>query len=62
MMLNAVRKALGDPVVEVQPRRRIFVPISRVMSIDAGQVIIHGTVNLRRRRHLDATADGDLLR
>ncbi|MFL6239548.1 MAG: magnesium transporter MgtE N-terminal domain-containing protein [Actinomycetes bacterium] len=35
-------------VVEVQPRRRIFVPISRVTAIDAGQVIIHGTVSLRR--------------
>ncbi|MDX6287812.1 MAG: hypothetical protein QOG53_3297 [Frankiales bacterium] len=35
-------------VVEVAPRRRIFVPISRVSAIDAGQVIIQGTVNLRR--------------
>jgi Mg/Co/Ni transporter MgtE len=35
-------------IVEVQPRRRIFVPISRVTAIDAGQVIIHGTVSLRR--------------
>jgi CBS domain-containing protein len=35
-------------VVEVQPRRRIFVPMSRVSNIDAGQVIIHGAVNLRR--------------
>ena len=35
-------------VVEVQPRRRIFVPINRVTSIDAGHVIIQGTVNLRR--------------
>src|SRR3954468_7277707 len=35
-------------VVEVQPRRRIFVPISRVTALDAGQVIIHGTVSLRR--------------
>jgi Mg/Co/Ni transporter MgtE len=35
-------------VVEVQPRRRIFVPVGRVSSIDSGQVIIHGAVNLRR--------------
>ena len=35
-------------VVEVAPRRRIFVPINRVSAIDAGQVIIQGTVNLRR--------------
>jgi flagellar motility protein MotE (MotC chaperone)/sporulation protein YlmC with PRC-barrel domain len=35
-------------VVEVQPRRRIFVPMTRVTSIDAGQVITTGLVNLRR--------------
>lgn len=36
-------------VVEIQHRRRIFVPISRVTSIDAGQVILAtGTVSLRR--------------
>jgi Mg/Co/Ni transporter MgtE len=35
-------------VVEVQPRRRIFVPMTRVTAIDAGQVITTGVVNLRR--------------
>jgi Mg/Co/Ni transporter MgtE len=35
-------------VVEVQPRRRVFVPIGRVTSIDAEAVIITGTVSLRR--------------
>ena len=35
-------------VVEVQPRRRIFVPLTRVTAIDAGQVITTGLVNLRR--------------
>lgn len=35
-------------VVEVQPRRRIFVPMTRVTSIDAGQVVTTGLVNLRR--------------
>ena len=35
-------------VVEVQPRRRIFIPMSRVTDIDAGQVIVKGSVNLRR--------------
>ncbi len=35
-------------VVEVQPRRRIFLPISRVTAVDAGSVISTGTVNLRR--------------
>src|SRR5882757_7031590 len=35
-------------VVEVQPRRRIFVPMSRVTSLDRGQIITTGVVNLRR--------------
>jgi flagellar motility protein MotE (MotC chaperone)/sporulation protein YlmC with PRC-barrel domain len=35
-------------VVEVQPRRRIFLPMTRVTSIDAGQLIATGLVNLRR--------------
>jgi flagellar motility protein MotE (MotC chaperone) len=35
-------------VVEVQPRRRIFVPMTKVTAIDAGQVIVTGTLNLRR--------------
>ncbi len=35
-------------VVEVQPRRRIFVPMTKVVQIDASQVIVTGTVNLRR--------------
>ena len=35
-------------VVEVQPRRRIFVPMTKVTNIDTGQIIVTGTVNLRR--------------
>jgi CBS domain-containing protein len=35
-------------VVEVQPRRPIFVPMSRVTSLDRGQIITTGVVNLRR--------------
>jgi CBS domain-containing protein len=35
-------------VVEVQPRRPIFVPMTRVISLDGGQVITTGLVNLRR--------------
>lgn len=35
-------------VVEVPGRRRVFVPMTRVTSIDAGQVITTGLVNLRR--------------
>lgn len=35
-------------VVEVPGRRRVFVPITRVTSVDAGQVITTGLVNMRR--------------
>ncbi len=35
-------------VVEVPPRRRIFVPMTKVTSIDSGQIIVTGIVNLRR--------------
>jgi Mg/Co/Ni transporter MgtE len=35
-------------VVEVVGRRRIFVPMTRVTVIDAGQIVVNGVVNLRR--------------
>jgi len=35
-------------VVEVAPRRRIFVPMTRVTAIDPGSVVTSGVVNLRR--------------
>ena len=35
-------------VVEVQPRRRVFVPMGQVSSIDADAVIVRGRINLRR--------------
>jgi CBS domain-containing protein len=35
-------------VVEVPPRRRVFLPMTRVTSIEAGQVISTGLVNMRR--------------
>lgn len=35
-------------VVEVSGRRRVFVPITRVTSVDSGQVITTGLVNMRR--------------
>ncbi len=40
-------KAIGL-VVEVPGRRRVFVPMTRVTSIDAGAVITTGLVNMRR--------------
>jgi hypothetical protein len=35
-------------VVEVPGRRRVFLPMTRVTSIDGGQVITTGLVNMRR--------------
>ena len=40
-------QALGL-VVEVMPRRRIFLPMGRVTSIEAGQMLSTGKVDLRR--------------
>ena len=35
-------------IVEVPPRKRIFVPITRVTSIENGHVVITGLLNMRR--------------
>lgn len=50
-------------VVEVSPRRRIFVPMTKVTAIDAGQVVVTGTVNLRRfeQRRNESLATAELL-
>ncbi len=50
-------------VVEVQPRRRIFVPMGRVTAVDVGAVIITGTINLRRfeQRSGETLVIGELL-
>jgi flagellar motility protein MotE (MotC chaperone) len=50
-------------VVEVQPRRRVFVPIGQVTSIDSDAVIIRGRINLRRfeRRPSETLAITELL-
>src|SRR5450756_1002418 len=50
-------------VVEVQPRRRVFVPMGRVTSIDVGAVLITGAVNRRRfeKRPGETLVSGELL-
>ena len=50
-------------VVEVAPRRRIFVPMTKVTAIEAGQVIVTGTVNLRRfeKRENETLVTAELL-
>src|SRR5438128_11939715 len=50
-------------VVEVPGRRRVFVPMTRVTSMDAGQVITTGLVNMRRfeRRSTETLLLAELL-
>ncbi len=50
-------------VVEVPGRRRVFLPLTRVMAIDAGQVISTGLLNMRRfeQRPSETLALGELL-
>jgi flagellar motility protein MotE (MotC chaperone)/sporulation protein YlmC with PRC-barrel domain len=50
-------------VVEVLVRRRVFVPMTRVTSVDSGQVITTGLVNMRRfeQRSTEALVVAELL-
>ncbi|MCL3859870.1 magnesium transporter MgtE N-terminal domain-containing protein [Actinotalea sp. K2] len=50
-------------VVEVPGRRRVFLPLTRVTSVDAGHVISTGLVNMRRfeQRASETMAIGELL-
>ncbi|QAY70201.1 magnesium transporter MgtE N-terminal domain-containing protein [Xylanimonas protaetiae] len=61
-------RAKGAPrvvglVVEVPGRRRVFLPMTRVTSIDAGQIITTGLVNLRRfeQRAMESLVLAELL-
>ncbi|HEY0187688.1 MAG TPA: CBS domain-containing protein [Cellulomonas sp.] len=49
-------------VIEVPGRRRVFVPLTRVTAIDAGQVISTGLVNMRRfeQRPFETLVVGEL--
>jgi CBS domain-containing protein len=64
-MVRAGRQAprVVGLVVEVRGRRRVFVPMTRVTHIDAGQVITTGLVNLRRfeQRPTETLVLGELL-
>jgi flagellar motility protein MotE (MotC chaperone)/sporulation protein YlmC with PRC-barrel domain len=50
-------------VVEVQPRRPVFVPITRVTTIEADAIIFDGRLNMRRfqQRATETLALGELL-
>jgi Mg/Co/Ni transporter MgtE/sporulation protein YlmC with PRC-barrel domain len=64
----AMRSGVQPPrvlgiVIEVQPRRRVFLPMGQVTSIDADAVIVRGRINLRRfeRRDGETLAITELL-
>jgi len=64
----AVRSTTQRPrvlgiVVEVLGRRRVFLPITRVTSVDSGQIITTGVVNVRRfeQRRTETLAIHELL-
>jgi len=63
LRIGANPPRLTGLVVEVPPRRRIFVPMTKVTAIDASQVIVTGTVNLRRfeKRRNETLLIGELL-
>src|SRR6478609_5628600 len=50
-------------VVEVPGKRRVFLPLTRVTAVDAGQVISTGLVNMRRfeQRAMETLALSELL-
>lgn len=50
-------------IIEVTQRRRIFLPIGRVRSIDAGAVVVSGVINIRRfeRRQGEVLVMAELL-
>jgi flagellar motility protein MotE (MotC chaperone)/sporulation protein YlmC with PRC-barrel domain len=62
MRLKGAPRAVGL-VVEVSSKRRVFLPLTRVTSIDAGAVITTGLLNIRRfsQRATETVVVGELL-
>ncbi|REE95898.1 magnesium transporter MgtE N-terminal domain-containing protein [Thermomonospora umbrina] len=50
-------------VVEVQPRRPVFLPITRVTAVEADQIIFNGRLNMRRfqKRDSETLVIGEML-
>ncbi len=59
---NEPPRVLGF-VVEVQPRRSVFLPATRVTNIDTGSVIFTGKINMRRfqQRSTETLVIGEML-
>ncbi|MFF0774074.1 magnesium transporter MgtE N-terminal domain-containing protein [Nonomuraea wenchangensis] len=57
------RPTVHGLVVEVQPRRRVFLPITRVRRFEAGAVVFSGRLNMRRfeQRATETLVVGELL-
>jgi flagellar motility protein MotE (MotC chaperone)/sporulation protein YlmC with PRC-barrel domain len=57
------RPTVHGLVVEVQPRRRVFLPITRVRRIEAGSVVFTGRLNMRRfeQRDTETLVVGEML-
>ncbi|NUR83622.1 MAG: magnesium transporter [Nonomuraea sp.] len=45
---NGLPPSVHGMVVEVQPRRKVFLPITRVRGVEAGAVVFTGRLNMRR--------------
>ncbi|WP_312888812.1 magnesium transporter MgtE N-terminal domain-containing protein [Nonomuraea rhodomycinica] len=58
-----LRPAVHGMVVEVQPRRRVFLPVTRVRGIEAGAVVFTGRLNMRRfeKRSTETLVIGEML-
>ncbi|WP_449063327.1 magnesium transporter MgtE N-terminal domain-containing protein [Planomonospora algeriensis] len=50
-------------VVEMQPRRRVFLPITRVLTVEAGALVFSGRLNMRRfeQRASETLVIGEML-
>jgi flagellar motility protein MotE (MotC chaperone)/sporulation protein YlmC with PRC-barrel domain len=57
------RPTVHGLVVEVQPRRRVFLPITRVRRIEPGAVVFTGRINMRRfeQRGTETLVVGEML-
>ncbi|MDX3101214.1 magnesium transporter MgtE N-terminal domain-containing protein [Nonomuraea angiospora] len=58
-----LRPTVHGLVVEVQPRRRVFLPITRVRRIETGAVVFTGRLNMRRfeQRTTETLVIGEIL-
>lgn len=62
-MRGALPPRVHGFVVEIQPRRRVFLPITRITSIESGAVVFTGKLNMRRfeQRDSETLAIGEML-